>query len=118
MYEASSGEYLPFRYFRLNVFEQFGDPTQIEKKLQNIGLSDARVVMRYFGGVSENAKTYKQENQFSKTRDCGIELLKSQFRILKDPGVPYSDCKYCSFTQLCRRSHASTLLRTRMADLD
>lgn len=117
MYEVSSGDYLPFRYFRLNIFEQFGDPNQIEKKLRKLGLSDPDRVMRYFGGASDSAKTYLHEEQFLKTRNCGIEMLKSQFRILKDPGVPFSDCKYCSFTQLCRRSHASTLLRTRMADL-
>ncbi len=118
MYEVSSGEYLPFRYFRLNIFEQFGDPNQIEKKLRKLGVSEPDRVMRYFGGASESAKTYLQEEQFLKTKNCGIEMLKSQFRILKDPGVPFSECKYCSYTQLCRRSHASTLLRTRMADLE
>lgn len=117
MYEVSSGEHLPFRYFRLNIFEQFGDPNQIEKKLRNLGVGEPDRVMRYFGGAADHAKTYLQEEQFLKTRNCGIEMLKSQFRILKDPGVPYSDCKYCSYTQLCRRSHASTLLRTRMAVL-
>ncbi|MCI0417234.1 PD-(D/E)XK nuclease family protein, partial [bacterium] len=117
MHEVSSGEFLPFRYFRLNVFEQFGDPNQIGQKLRDLGLKDAERVMRYFGGASVTAKTYTQETQYLRTRDCGMELLKAQFRILKDPAVPYSDCKYCSYTQLCRRSHAATLLRTRMADL-
>jgi ATP-dependent helicase/DNAse subunit B len=119
MHEVSTGEFLPFRYFRLNMFEQFGDPGKMERELKRLNLHPESIekALRIFGGKSTPAETYTMETQFLKTRNCGIELLKSQFRILKDPSGPFSDCRYCSYTQLCRRTHAATLLRRRMASL-
>ena len=120
MHEVTSGEFLPFRYFRLNMFEQFGDPRNTERELIRLNLPSESMekALRVFGGKSTPAETYTKENQFLKTQNCGIELLKGQFRILKDPSGPFSDCKYCSYTQLCRRTHAATLLRRRMASVE
>jgi ATP-dependent helicase/nuclease subunit B len=120
MHEVSSGEFLPFRYFRLNMFEQFGDPRNTELELQKLNLpfDSMDKALRVFGGKSTSAETYESENQFLKTRNCGIEMLKGKFRILKDPSGPFSECKYCSYTQLCRRTHAATLLRRRMASVE
>jgi ATP-dependent helicase/DNAse subunit B len=119
MHEVTTGEFLPFRYFRLNMFELYGDPATMEGELKKIKLhpESAENALRIFGGKSIPAETYTKENQFRKTQNCGIELLKAQFRIIKDPSQPFSYCRYCSYTQLCRRTHAATLLRRRIASL-
>ncbi|HSE43526.1 MAG TPA: hypothetical protein VLH08_22390, partial [Acidobacteriota bacterium] len=117
---VSTGEFLPFRYFRLNAFEQFGDPRTMERSLKKLNLppDTAEIALRTFGGKSVPADTYLKDNLFNRTQNCGIELLKAQFRIIKDPSQPFSYCRYCSYTQLCRRTHAATLLRRRIASLD
>ncbi len=120
MHEVTTGEFLPFRYFRLNMFDLFGDPKTMERELKKLNLpSDTtEIALRTFGGKSGPAETYTKEVQFNKTQNCGIELLKAEFRIIKDPSGPYAYCRYCSYTQLCRRTHAATLLRRRIASLE
>jgi hypothetical protein len=123
MVEKRIGELLPFRYFRLNVFEELGTPTRVANGLKKIGLKgdSAKLVLRNFGGESLPRSAGKrdaasQEHWLDECKRLAVQLLSGEFRIIKDPMGPFSACGRCSYTQVCRRSHAATLLRTKTVE--
>ena len=115
--QGESGIAMPFQYFRLDAFCSYGSPSKIEKKILSIdpSLRDTNVAIRVFGekATPEQCQDYFQ----GKANEKGIGILEGDFRIIKDPNAPFTVCKFCSFTQICRRTHTGTLLRSRQAEL-
>ena len=121
--EHGSGKRLPFRYFRLDAFHRYGAPDHSQQEIENLrpprSMIKADTVLRVFGGealprgiAQENNS---QEDFFDLCRDSGRQIQSGQFRILKDPSLSWAACRFCDFTQLCRKSHTATLLRSKRA---
>src|SRR5262249_22731334 len=115
--QAGSGIAMPFQYFRLNAFCDYGSPSKIEKKIFRIDptLKEINVALRVFGekATSEQCQEYFAD----KVSKEAMAILDGEFRIIRDPNAPFTVCKFCSFTQLCRRTHTGTLLRSRQVEL-
>lgn len=100
-----------FRYFRLNAFADMGSPSDMEEKLRAMGSPQKiDVTLRIFG----NAPTSQEVAAgFERLKGYGRGILRSEFRILKDPSDFFSPCSYCRFVLICRRNHSATLLRAK-----
>ncbi len=113
--QKQTGVSLPFQYFRLDVFSQYGPPGEIIKrieKLQGTGGSKMEIPARFFGGQASE----EIEEFFGKVQAEMITIVEGDYRIIKDPGLMYTPCPHCSFTQLCRKTHTPTLLRAKQAE--
>ena len=121
--EHGTGKRLPFRYFRLDAFHRYGAPDHAQQEIENLrparSTIKADTALRIFGaaalprGAGEDKDS--QEYFFEQCQAAGRQIQAGQFRILKDPSLAWAACRFCDFTQLCRKSHTATLLRSKRA---
>lgn len=122
--QQKTGKRLPFQYFRLDAFFVYGLPQRVQSLLIKLGPSariEVESVRRLFGerimtaasGATESAS---QEYYFKLCQKYGRAIQSGQFRILEDPSLYWSACGSCGFTQICRKTHTATLLRSKKAE--
>jgi hypothetical protein len=109
-------DFFPFRYFRLDAFAEYGDPARMIVRIEEL-LAGAKITpelpARFYGACANDKEI---DEYFGKAVQKANHILSGNFRIIKDPGFLYAACTNCSFTQLCRRTHTPTLLRSKQVE--
>jgi hypothetical protein len=100
-----------FRYFRLNIFAELGDPDELEGVFRDLhSPNDLRTTLRVYGLAPRQEEV---SDYFEKLKEIGREILRGKFKILEDPNDYWSPCTTCNFVLMCRRTHSATLLRAK-----